>query len=84
LKLFRIELRRPALNQKERDDPWTIPRRESFVVADSFDSATSLVISHFNAIVGRDAYYVVGVSVVASTEEGEGDVLLAALTLSAQ
>jgi hypothetical protein len=84
LKLFRIELRRPALNKKERDDPWTVPRRESFVVADGFDTATSLVVSHFNDLDGRDDYYVAGVDVVASTEEGEGDVLLAQLTLNAQ
>jgi hypothetical protein len=52
------------------------------VVADSFDEATKLVVAHFNDLDARDDYYVNEVEVMASTEEGEGDVLLSSWTLS--
>jgi hypothetical protein len=72
-------VRRPPMTKAERDDPWLAARRSSFVLADSFDTAGKLAVSHFNDLDAKEDYFVTGVEVLASTEEGEGEVLLTSL-----
>jgi hypothetical protein len=75
VKAFHITVTRPAKNQKEREDEWS-RRREALVISESFDAATNLAIKHYNDIDGVDDYFVRDVDVTASTEEGEGGILL--------
>jgi hypothetical protein len=51
-------------------------RRSALVITDSLDDAVSKTIDYYNDIDGADDYYFQDISVSASTEEGEGGVLL--------
>jgi hypothetical protein len=46
------------------------------VITDSLDEAVTKTIAHYNDIDGVNDYYFNDISVRASTEEGEGGVLL--------
>ena len=73
MKAINVSVRRPEQNRKRDAD---IMWREALVLSESIDDATRKTIAHFNDIDGVEDYYVSSIHISASTEEGEGGVLL--------
>ncbi|MDR1206700.1 MAG: hypothetical protein LBL26_14670 [Peptococcaceae bacterium] len=60
---------------KNREDI-PVPWRNVIVLSESFEDAARKSVAYYNDIDGVDDYFVSSVSVYASTDEGEGNVLL--------
>lgn len=72
MKAYSVTVARPV---KKGQDQWST-YRYALVVGEGFDDATRKVVAYYNDIDGVDDYFVNGVDVTASTDEGEGGILL--------
>lgn len=75
MRIYNLTVSRPAITQEQKEDPRRL-RRSVMTVAEGFDDAATRAVTHYNDIDGVNDYYVTGASIVASTEEGEGAILL--------
>lgn len=72
MRMYRICVRRP---QAGKEDPWET-QRTAYVVVESFDQAVEKVTAYYNDLEDVDDYYASDVCIEASTELGEGALLL--------
>lgn len=73
MRLIRVTVTRP---QPAGKDNWD-KRRNAYVVDDDFSAGAQKAVEYYNEIDDADDYYVVGMDLVAGTQEGEGDLFIA-------
>lgn len=72
MRVYRICVNRPAM---EGVDSWDT-RRTAVAVTDSLDQAMQKAIDYYNDMEDVTDYYMTDISIEASTEAGEGAILL--------
>jgi hypothetical protein len=79
LRAYNVSVSRPETEEiraRERRGEYVRMWRDALVITDGLDDAVSKAIDYYNDIDGVDDYYFNNISVSASTDEGEGCILL--------
>jgi hypothetical protein len=76
VKAFSVSVRRPDVKTKGKENTMGSSWRGAMVLSESFDDAAKKAVAYYNDVDDVDDYFVTGASVYATTDEGEGDVLI--------
>lgn len=72
MRIYRVDVNRPRV---ENRDFWETCRT-AMVCADSLDKAAQTVVAYYNDVEDVTDYFVTDIGIAASTESGEGDILI--------